>query len=64
MIAGFVLVTMLALALAAKPAESDNGTDATGTAKEAKNMTYGQCVSEGAKIKNDCYGSVKSAYSS
>lgn len=28
---------------------------------DVKNMTYGQCVSENAVIKNSCYASVKSA---
>ena len=61
-IASFVLVLALSFVLAAKPDE--NATDVNETVKEAKNMTYGQCVSQNAVVKNDCYRSVKDAYSS
>lgn len=43
---------------------SENATNASVADRETKNMTYGQCVSQNAAIKNDCYISVKSAYSS
>ena len=61
-IASFALVLALSFALAAKPGE--NETDMNETVKEAKNMTYGQCVSQNVVVKNDCYRSLKDTYSS
>jgi hypothetical protein len=52
--AGLFLLSMLSFAMAAKPSELVNG-----TAEESKNMTYGQCVSAAAEIKNTCFTSVK-----
>jgi len=62
-IASFLLVAMLSLVMAAKP-EGDNSTSVNESAKEAKNMTYGQCVVIGVEAKNACYKSVKDTYSS
>jgi hypothetical protein len=59
-IASFALVLMFSFVLAAKSEE--NSTDMNATVKEAKNITYGQCVSQNAVVKNDCYRSVKDTY--
>lgn len=60
-------VFVLSLVLAVQPDKVIAGKNMTGfneTVKEAKNMTFGQCVSQNAVIKNDCYSSVKGVYSS
>lgn len=58
----FVFVAFMLVAafsfVAAKA--GDNETEVTAD-KAVKNMTYGACVSDAAKIKNDCYGTVKAA---
>jgi hypothetical protein len=56
MLAGLFLLSMLSFAMAAKPSELVNS-----TSEESKNMTYGQCVSTAAEIKNACFTSVKNA---
>lgn len=56
-IATFLVVASAFLVVAAK--DDANASDADKTA--VKNMTYGQCVSEAANVKNDCYASVKEA---
>jgi hypothetical protein len=61
--AGMFLVGLLALACA----ENDSNDSGRGRPSEmtgAKNMTYGQCVSAAAVVKNSCYGNVKSVYAS
>ncbi len=58
----FVLIFAFSFAVSA---DKDNETGkANVTAIVEKNMTYGQCVSENAKIKNDCYVSVKDVLAS
>ncbi len=62
-----VLFGVLAIALfsaAAYAADKDAAENETGEADDAapaKNMTYGQCVSENAVVKNTCYSTVKSS---
>jgi hypothetical protein len=58
-----MVFAMLAFVLAANPDKGSvisPGPD--NLAKDANNMTYGQCVSAEAKVKNDCYASIKTAY--
>jgi hypothetical protein len=57
-IAGILFTLCMALAIA------DNGDNETPAAQNitenvTKNMTYGQCVSEAAVIKNSCYSTFK-----
>ena len=51
---GILLVLSLSFALAEKPADVGivKNADGNGT---AKNMTFGQCVTEAVKIKNACF---------
>lgn len=53
-IMGIFLISVLAIVSAAK----DDVANATNTTSE-KNMTYGQCVSAAAEVKNTCYDTVK-----
>lgn len=41
-------------------ADNENAVNNPTTGQPAKNMTYGQCVSENALIKNSCFASIKS----
>jgi len=59
--ASILLVSMFSFVLAVP---NENATNASAADKEAKNMTYGQCVSQNAVIKNDCFVLMKSIYSS
>lgn len=54
-----VVISMLFLVNAA---ETEDNSSAITEIKEGKNITYGQCVSASAKVKNDCYASVKEVY--
>ena len=56
-IATFLVVASAFLVVAAKDDANTSGADKTAV----KNMTYGQCVSDAATVKNDCYASVKEA---
>lgn len=63
-----MLLGMMSLVIAAKP-EMNNSVKVNDSVKMekadkvVKNMTYGACVSENAKMKNDCFASVKEARS-
>ncbi|MEK6910534.1 MAG: hypothetical protein AABW82_02065 [Nanoarchaeota archaeon] len=63
MLISFVfLVSLFSLVMAEK---SDNDSAKMERAdKVGKNMTYGSCVSENAKVKNECYVAVKNARAS
>lgn len=71
-IAGLFLIAMLSFALAAKGGESNlsnlevknNVSEVLQEAKEVKNVTFGACVSDAAKQKNDCYALAKESRSS
>jgi len=62
LLAGLMLFASICLAIAAKPEASDNSVENSASNQDAKNQTYGQCVSENTKIKNDCYSLVKGEY--
>ncbi|MDO8460360.1 MAG: hypothetical protein Q7S74_04580 [Nanoarchaeota archaeon] len=62
MLISFVfLVSLFSLVMAAKPEMNNSELKAY---KAEKNMTYGSCVSENAKVKNECYVAVKNARAS
>lgn len=50
---GIFLVLSIGFVLAEKPADAGSAPD---NANVTKNMTFGQCVTEAAKIKNTCFG--------
>ena len=55
-----LIIGLLVLAIAGiVSAANENKTVDSKKNETAKNMTYGQCVSEGASIKNTCYSDVK-----
>lgn len=56
LITSLFLMSMLSFGIAANVNEKNVTPE---VAKEVKNMTYGQCVSAGALVKNDCYSAVK-----
>lgn len=58
---GIFLVAAVSAVYAANP--NEDAAAQTTEASGAKNMTYGQCVSENAVIKNACYATVKSTLS-
>ena len=49
---GMILIVGFSLAIAQEDTNNES-------AKPVKNMTYGQCVSAGAVIKNSCYNETK-----
>ncbi len=56
---GFVFI--LAFCGAIYAANEKNAMESFDDTQQEKNMTYGQCVSENAVIKNSCYSNVKEA---
>lgn len=57
LILGLLLVSVVSIVLAAKPGQEANDT----TKGPQKNMTFMQCVSDAAAVKNTCYKTVKDA---
>jgi hypothetical protein len=53
LIAVLLLIALASFVLAAKGTESATQQNTT------KNMTFGQCVSDGAAVKNTCYSTAK-----
>lgn len=58
LIAVFALAMMFTVVFAA----NENANPQVTSMQTEKNMTYGQCVSAGAVIKNTCYGATKETY--
>ncbi len=57
----FLVILALSLVAAAKSENNTYEVKMERADKVVKNMTYGSCVSENAKVKNDCFASVKEA---
>jgi hypothetical protein len=57
-----VFASFLVFASAAEQGKNRTGNETDKETTGVKNMTYGQCVSEAAKVKNTCYSGIKTIY--
>jgi hypothetical protein len=63
-ILGLVFLTLFISLVALAFADESADVNRTGNAYGKNNMTYGKCVAAAAKIKNSCYSSSRTTYSS